>query len=233
MDAMGWISRSDDENATTQELSHGLRNIQGKRRKVIWWTTILLLVVAWALPVAAQSNEEILKRLDAIEKRLNKLESAPNLGALIDPSTQNARQQKLDDESGKADMDGPSQPMFEASLLEAKFDGKDILGKQLVRIVAAVTNKTDRDATLINAHIVFSDKLGNVLGRITWSKSRGIGAGKTQKMSGSYSGSLGEDGLERIVEMDRSLLEVRFEVFKIAYKDGEVVKVKDCLMCDF
>lgn len=85
----------------------------------------------------------------------------------------------------------------------------------------------------INAHIAFKDKLGNTLVRRVWAKSRGIPAGKAQKMSGSYSSIFGSDGLERLVELDRSLLDISFEVYKIAFQDGEIVQYRDCNRCDF
>jgi hypothetical protein len=80
---------------------------------------------------------------------------------------------------------------------------------------------------------VFVDKLGNTLGTVNWEKSKGIPAGKSAKMSGAYSDNLGDDGLARIAEMDASLFETKFDVYKIAYKGGEIVTVKECAFCDF
>lgn len=105
-----------------------------------------LAILVLATPASGQSNEDILKRLDAIEKRLDKLESAPSLGAIMNKVLETGQEQA---QSGaKADMGDPPQPKFEVTLLDAKPDGEDVLGKSLVRIVASVKNETGRDAAL-------------------------------------------------------------------------------------
>lgn len=184
-----------------------------------------------------QSNDEIVKRLDAIEKRLDTLEAIPNLGALLmQQMRKNATEKSSQSESagtGKSDMvDEPPQPEFSARLLSIKPAGKDIIGRQGYRLTVEVMNKTGRDAELINAKVLFVDKLGNTLGSVTWERSKGIPAGKSAKMSGAYSDN-GDGGLARIAEMDASLFQTKFDVYKIAYKGGEVVTIKDCLLCDF
>jgi hypothetical protein len=191
------------------------------------------MIVALALPAAAQSNDEISKRLDAIEKRLDTLEAIPNLGALILQQVQKNAAETQPRSTGKGDMvDTPEQPKFSARLVDIKPAGKGILGDQGYKITVEVTNDSGRDADLINARVRFEDRLGNSLTWIKWEKSKGIAAGKTVRMSGTYSDSMG-DNLERLAEIDRALLATKFDIYKIAYKDGEVVTIKECAICDF
>jgi hypothetical protein len=184
-----------------------------------WLATVMCLLVA--SPTLAQSNDEILKRLEAIEKRLEKLEAAPTVGNLLDQAIQNAREPQ---KSGKADMASLPQPSFSAKLLKATFGKQGRLQEPPIDFSVAVTNNTGRDASLINARVVFTDKLGNDLGSARWADSKGIASGKTETMSDTiYRRMFDPANPKRLVDIDRSLLIVRFEVSKIAYADGEIV----------
>lgn len=190
-------------------------------------------IVLLLLANEARADEvEILRRLDAIEKRLTAMESANPLGALFKQRLENMQKAGDAAADGKTDLT-LEPPPFSVKLLGLKSAGKDILGHQGVEIRVAVTNESARGTDIVNAQVVFEDRAGNTLLRVKWDKNRGIAAGKTVNMQGAYTATLRSDGIETLLEIDRSLLAITFDVYKIAFTGGEVTEFKECLMCDF
>ena len=185
--------------------------------------------------MAQTSNDEVLKRLEAIEKRLDQIERKGGAALDVSPLEQligKRLSESQKDDSGKSDL-AIQPPPFTVELVSASPDGKNLIGQKLVKLQFKVRSEGERDAEIINASIYVKDKAGNRLANVKWEKSRGIGAGKTVSMSGSYASRDSDDGLGRLLEIDRSLIDVEFVVYKIVYKGGEVVEYQDCLLCDF
>lgn len=185
--------------------------------------------------LAQSSNDEILKRLDAIEKRLDQIESKGGPALDVSPLEQLIGKKLAEpqqDSSGKSDL-AIEPPPFVAELISVSPDGKNLIGQKLVKLQFKVRSDGKRDAEIINASIFVKDKAGNRLANVKWEKSRGIKAGKTVSMTGTYESRGNDDGLGRLLEIDRSLITVEFVVYKIVFKGGEVVEYQDCFMCDF
>lgn len=189
-----------------------------------------------ALPAKAD-DAEILKRLDAIEKRLSTIEASNPLQTLFAQGMANAAKRKQEPgekASEKSDLT-LEPPPFSVKILSIKPGGQDVLGQQIATIKVAVTNVGARDTDIINAAVDINDRAGNNLLHVKWIKNRGIGAGKTLTMESSYSGSgsLNGEKISTLLEIDPSLLAASFDVYKIAFKGGEVTAFKECFMCDF
>ncbi len=122
--------------------------------------------------------------------------------------------------------------LFPTVLTQAKDTGdKDVFEQPIYEISVTVQNNSGRSADIINAYIEISDKLGNKLASLKWPKSRGIKAGETKTAVIRHSTIVYEIG--RIVEMSSNLINVEFNIYKIAYTDGEIVDIKQCKMCNF
>lgn len=199
--------------------------------------TVSLLVLWFGVSGARAEpvNDEILKRLDAIEQRLDQLEAgskAPPLETLLEGIINKKQAQSAAKETSKGDLE-QEPPRFEAKLVSVKAAGKDALGRPLMAVAVKVTNASDRDTSIINAHVLIQDKAGNHLATLTWTKSRAIPGKDSVTMRGTYSDGYGDDGLQRLIEMDPALIDVTFKVFKIVFKDGEVVEYASCPFCEF
>lgn len=120
-------------------------------------------------------------------------------------------------------------PKFTVKLTKATVApmGSDVLGEgsKTVTLQIAVTNNGKRDVSLIDARIVFADRLNAHIVTVKWKDNRGIAAGKTVKMVADY-WTLETEGVERLVDLPPEEMVVTFDVRKLAYKGGEVVTVK-------
>lgn len=120
-------------------------------------------------------------------------------------------------------------PKFTVKLTKATAApmGSDLLGdgSKTITLQIAVTNHGNRDVSLIDARIVFADRLDEHIATVKWKDNRGIAAGKTVKMVAEY-WTLETEGVERLVDLPAEDLVVTFDVRKLAFKGGEVVTVK-------
>ncbi len=205
-------------------------------------STVMLIALSVCLtsPSVYADESEILRRLDLIEQRLNKLEGSSDAKKIIGEALQKALTGNETIDSANSQSTAKSDlinapPQFNAKLISIKKTGrKSSLDMPLYEIVVDVSNDGTEDTSIINAYVDIKDKADNLIARIKWDGNKGIDAGKTAKMKGQYSDNPFEESrLARLFEIDSKLIVTQFNVYKVVFADGNVVEYKKCIMCDF
>ncbi len=209
-------------------------------RNSLLHSVLLLISVGLVTGSVYADDSEILRRLDLIEQRLNKLESSNDQKNIFGQALENALRGENhasndDDQStDKSDLVNIP-PSFNARFISIKKTGKNSgLDMPVYEVVVNVSNESDKSTTIINAYVDIKDKADNLIARIKWDGSKGIAAGETIKLKGQYSDNpFDNNRLERLYEIDKKLLNTHFNVYKVVFEDGNVVEYKKCIMCEF
>jgi hypothetical protein len=166
--------------------------------------TLTALMLFAATPVAAGNDDnKILKKLDAIEKRLSKIEKAIDAGAALRPlfaenpdlSKDLAKQLEALKKVFKGRNSAKKSKKIEKNkphnyLVVMKWSagdgGKDIIGQQIIDIYCTIKNVTKKTISIVNGYVVFKDKLGAKMGEIRLEKDVNLSPNEEKVLGGSY-----------------------------------------------
>ena len=213
---------------------------------------LLLALLIGTAQNAHAADDEILKRLDAIESRLNKIEkslaeakptaAADAFSALLELNNAltgaseeaRARRQKLKIEQQKEEEEKQRTKSLRRdkaskylSLLEwdATKGIPSADGIEYVAIFYKMKNLSSKKMSLIHGDIIFEDKLGKLIAKLKIEDDINLNAGEERVFGTKKPAfSLGEKQALRLRKLDESLVNIHFDLDVIYFEDGSVVE---------
>ena len=191
--------------------------------------TLIALMLFATTPVAAGNDDnKILKRLDAIEKRLSKIEKAIDAGAdaqqleALKALKNMFKGSKSTKKGGKTEKSKLHNYLV-VTKWSAGDGGEDFIGQQVVEVYYTMKNMTKKTISIIDGHVVFKDKLGETIGRLRIERDVDLSPNEEKPLGGRYTQSFGT-GLERLIVINNKHVDVSVDMDKLLFSDGEVVK---------
>lgn len=185
-----------------------------------------VLMFGWTADCyAATDDEKILKRLDAIEKRLSKIEKVIDAGKAAEQleALKNMFKGGKAAKKGRKTEKSKSRKYLAVMKWSAGDGGKDIIGQQIVEIYYTIKNTTKRTISIVDGAVVFKDKLGDTMGRLKIERDVNLSPNEEKALGGNYTQSFGK-GMERLIVINKKHVDVSVDMDKLMFSDGEVVK---------
>ena len=196
-----------------------------------------------ATSVAQASDDEILKRLDAIEERLSNLEKSAEdkkpsdafealleLKQALTGGSEEAKKERAKNLEEKRKSENLRRAKAKEYLSLIEWNASEGIrgaatGFKYVAIFYKMKNLHSKKMGIIDGQIVFEDKLGKLITKIKIeddvnllaAEERGFG---TKEPTLSF----GTEDVERLLTIDKNLVNVRFDIKRIMFADGSVVQ---------
>ena len=194
--------------------------------KLLLSIIFLMLTICVSTDGYAASDDEVLNRLSAIEERLSKIEkklesgkAAEQLEALRNMFNA-GKDTKKKDSNIKKEKAGKYLVVTKWS---AGDGGQDVLSQQVVEIYYTAKNVANETISIVDGVVVFKDKLGETIGRLTMKRDIELAPGHEKALGGRYTQSFGR-GLERLFNINKKHVVVSVELKKLMFGNGDVIK---------
>ena len=207
---------------------------------------LLALLIGVAQIAYASADDEMLKRLDAIEERLSKLEKSAEdkqtskasgafealleLNKALTGGSEEAkkRRQQVKIEKAKSLEERSAKAEKYLSLIEwnaSKGIPGAVTGYEYVAIFYKMKNLNSKKMGIIDGQIVFEDKLGKLISKIKIEDDINLLAAE-ERVFGTKEPtmSFGTEDVERLLTIDKNLVNIRFDIKQILFADGSVVQ---------
>ena len=214
-------------------------------RSIVLGIMATVMIFGGAIDGYAMRDEELAARLKTIETRLERLERLLDAGEAAERLE--ALRKKFNEGKGDVGKGGVAKKRgFSADrILERikrkraeKIDrsakylkvtqwsageaGKKSSGRLTVEIFFTLKNVSKTTISIVDGAVEFSDKLGEVIGRIAIKRDIDLAPGAEVTLGGKYHSS--GNGLERLVVIKRQHTDVGADIDKLLLSSGEVVR---------
>jgi len=190
---------------------------------------IVLIGMGSAGAAWAESDKKILKRLDAIETKLEELETTIGSNAALNPIESLKKSfQSIKDNQVSGQIEEKRLTVNSAKFL-AVIDWKATPVKQQNKSVAmqfTLVNLTGRAISIIDGNIKFEDKLGEEIALLSIDRDIDIKSNEQKVLGGEYS-NLFSPNIRRLVTLDRKFIDVSLSIKKLLFSNGEVIEIAD------
>lgn len=193
---------------------------------------VLLALLIGSMQIAQAADDEILKRLDAIEERLKKLEinatevkSAEAVNPLdaIKEFTKALSEENEKNKNKKKLNEAENQKYLSILEWSASKGGENLLNIETVKLEYLLKNKSQRKISIVDGTLLFKDKLGKSLVKIRVERDVKLDPQESKVFSGTYDTGFGSD-VDRLLVLDKKHVDVTLEIKSLLFEDGDVVK---------
>jgi len=186
---------------------------------------LVMLLFGRAADCYAAMDDEILKRLDAIDERLGKIEMVlEDYKAFKQLET--LRNLFKGDEAAKKSLE-VKKNKSDKYLVVIKWStgdgGKDSIGQKIVEVYYTILNTSSKTISIVDGAVVFKDKLGEQIFRLSIERDINIAPGKEEALSGRYV-NWSRSNIGRLLIIDKKHVDVSVDLDELMFKDGEVVR---------
>ncbi len=187
---------------------------------------LMMLAVFVTTDGYAATDDEILKKLTAIEGRLSKIEKVIEAGKAAE-QLEALRNMFKGNVAARKKEKGAKEEKAGEYLLVTKWSagdgGEDIIGQRVVEIYYTAKNIAKKTISIVDGSAVFKDKLGETIARLEIERDVELAPGQEKTLGGRYTQSYGS-GMERLIVIDKQHVDVSVDLKKLMFSDGDVLK---------